>query len=75
MVGPPTLGSRTAVAGVYGIPAENEIKFCTLPSSLRAIEPKSHTIQFGPGAVGFAFNPHADVIVVAVPLGSASSTL
>ena len=64
------IGSKTTVGGVYSIHTNNEIKFFSLSSSLRAIGPKIHKVPIDPGVVGFAFNPHADVIVVAVPIDS-----
>ena len=57
------------MGGVYGIPAKDEIEFCTLSSSFRAIEPKAYKIPIDPEVVGFALSPHADVIVAAVPIG------
>ena len=68
--GPRPVGSKTTVGGVYSIHTNDEIKFFSLSSSLRSIGPKIHKVPVDPGAVGFAFNPHADVIVVAVPIGS-----
>ena len=62
------VGPRITVGGVYSIPTEGGVEFCTLSSSFRAIEPKAHKIPIDPKAVDFAFSPHADVIVVAVPI-------
>ena len=70
-VRPLAISSKTPVGGVYAIPTDNGIKFCTLPSSFRAIEPKIHKISLDPGVIAFAFDPHADVIVVAVLTGHA----
>ena len=61
--------SKNTAGGVYALPIEDEIKFRTLSSSFRAIESKSHTILSGFEVICFAFDPHADVIVVAVPMG------
>ena len=59
--------STHVVGGVYGILTEDEIMFFTLPSGPRAVEPRSHKIPTGPGIMlGYAFNPQADVVVVAV---------
>lgn len=66
-VKPPSVGSQTIVGGICAsIPKGDEIKFCTLPSSFRAIVSKSHTIPFDPEVIDFAFNPQADVIVFSV---------
>ena len=62
-------GTKLTVGGVFGIPTGDEIQFITLPSSFRTIEPKGYKIPFGSKVAGFAFNPQADVVVVAVPAG------
>ena len=69
VLSPTTMLPKAPVCGVYAIPMDGGIKFCTLPSSFRAIEPETHKIPLNPGVITFAFDPHADVIVVVLSIG------
>jgi hypothetical protein len=62
---PPGPSKEFTAGGVYGVATEHQILLFTLPSNLRAIQPKSQTISLDFKVVGFAFHPQADVVVVA----------
>ena len=63
---PTTAKAEITSGGVDGVSMEDEIRLFTLPSSLRAIEPKRQNIPFDSRVASFAVHPQADVIVVAV---------
>ena len=63
---PTTAKADITSGGVYGFFMGDEIRLSTLPSSLRAIEPKRQKIPFDSKVASFAVHPQADVIVVAV---------
>ena len=56
---------EATAGGVYGVVTGFEIQFFTLASNPRGIQPKEQKISLDFKVVGFAFHPHADVVVVA----------
>lgn len=64
MEGMSDIDREATAGGVYGVANEHEIQFLTLPSNPRAIQLTEQRISLDFEVVGFAFHPHADVVVV-----------